>query len=98
MAAADRFIANGGLRGQAYRSQPCSTRTASSDRRSEDFDGAGRATQLDAAGVGNVDLGQPAEDLVLVSAADVRICTQNTVKAEAGRDLAIKLEAASRPE
>ena len=98
MAAADRFIANGGLRGQAYGSQPCSTRTASSDHRPEDFDGAGRATELDAAGAGTVDLGQPAEDLVLVSAADVRICTQNTVKAEAGRDLAIKLEAASRPE
>ncbi|MFW2445984.1 MAG: hypothetical protein ACN4E6_01540 [Qipengyuania pacifica] len=98
MAAADRFIANGGLRGQASGSQPCSARAASSDHRSEGFDGTGRATQLDASGAGDADLGEPTDGLVLVSAADVRICTRNTVKAEAGRDLAIKLEAASKPE
>lgn len=98
MAAADRFIANGGLRGQAPGSQPCSARTAGSDHRAEGFDGTGRATELDASGAGAADLGEPADDLVLVSAADVRICTRNTVKAEAGHDLAVKLEAASRPE
>lgn len=97
MAAADRFIAAGGLRGQAPGSAPCPARTAGGDYRAEDPDRTGRTAQLDAADAGAVDPGAIDSDFVLVSAADVRICTRNTVKAEAGRDLALQLEQASKP-
>lgn len=95
LVAADRFIAAGGLRAQTAGSPPCSARTASTYHAAQDPDRTGPATQLDAASAGPRDAGTRAEDAVLVSAADVRICTANTVKAEAGRDLALQLEAAS---
>lgn len=98
MAAADRFIAAGGLRAEAGRSAPCPARTAAGDHAAADSVRTGRATQLDAAGAGAADPGQAGEGRVLVSAADVRICTRNTVKAEAGRALALQLEAASQAE
>ncbi|MCP2016846.1 hypothetical protein [Qipengyuania citrea] len=96
--AADRFIAAGGLRASAAGSAPCSARTGAADYPAADPDRTGRTAQLDAAGAGAGDLGAPAGGLVLVSAADVRICTRNTVKAEAGRDLALQLEHASANE
>ncbi len=97
MAAADRFIAAGGLRSQAAGSAPCSARTAAGNHRAENPVGAGRTAQLDAAGAGSADAGPSGTGFVLVSAEDVRICTRNTVKAEAGHDLALQLEAASTP-
>ena len=99
MAAADRFIAAGGMRREGDRSAPCPARTGPANHAAEGPDRTGRAAQLDARPAGDlppIDGGD--EDLVLVSAADVRICTRNTVKAEAGRDLALQLQTASEAE
>lgn len=92
--AADRFIAAGGMRAEANRSVRCSTGTGAEDHRAEDPAGTRRAPQLDAAPSAQPQP-QPAEGLVLVSPADVRICTVNTVKAEAGHELATQLQEAS---
>lgn len=89
--AADDFIAAGGMRAEAGRSAPCRAGTAAGDHRAEDTAGTGRAPQLDAAASAQP---QP-EDLVMISPADVRICTVNTVKAEAGHQLATQLQDAS---
>lgn len=101
LAAADRFIAAGGVRPPADRSSPCRAGTAAGDYRAADPDRTGRAAQLDAPGSGAGNAGPtdrgPAAGFALVSAEDIRICTRNTVKAEAGRALALQLEAASRP-
>ena len=91
--AADDFIAAGGMRAEAGRSAPCRAGTAAGDHRAEDPAGTRRATQLDAATSAQPDP-QP-EGLVLISPADVRICTVNTVKAEAGHQLATQLQEAS---
>jgi hypothetical protein len=95
--AADRFIAAGGMRAEAGRSVRCSTGTAAGDHRAEDPAGTRRAPQLDAAPSAQPDtIAQPQpEGLVLISPADVRICTVNTVKAEAGHELATQLQEAS---
>lgn len=97
--AADRFIAAGGVRAEANRSVRCSTGTSAEDHRAEDPAGTRRAPQLDAAETAPLEeqAGQAAraaqDDFVLVSTADVRICTVNTVKAEAGAALANQLQA-----
>lgn len=95
--AADRFIAAGGMRAEAGRSVRCSAGTAAGDHRAEDPAGTRRAPQLDAAPSAQPDIiAQPQPDgLVLISPADVRICTVNTVKAEAGHELATQLQEAS---
>ncbi len=96
--AADDFIAAGGMRAEAGRSAPCRAGTAAGDHRAEDPAGPRRAPQLDAATGAQPDAGarlEPAEGLVLISPADVRICTVNTVKAEAGHQLATQLQEAS---
>ena len=95
--AADRFIAAGGMRAEAGRSVRCSTGTAAGDHRAKDPAGTRRAPQLDAAPSAQPDtIAQPQpEGLVLISPADVRICTVNTVKAEAGQELATQLQEAS---
>lgn len=95
---ADRFIAAGGtcasrrpaagqLRPQADRGEGGPAGTGPGDHRPGDPEGAGEAAQLDEAE------GQ----LIGVTADDVRICTVNTVKAEAARDWALALEEASEP-
>jgi len=91
--AADRFIAAGGMRAQAAGNPRCGAGTGAEDRSAEDPAGAGRPAQLDA-GVDRQTAGL-AEGLVLVSAEDIRICTRNTIKAEAGHQLATRLQAAS---
>jgi hypothetical protein len=100
LAAADRFVAAGGMRAEAGRNTRCATRTGAEDNAAENSAAAGRTPQLDARNAG-----QPAglegaagtaESLVLVPAADIRLCTINTIKAEAGRDLALQLEAESK--
>lgn len=96
MRAADRFIAAGGLRAEATGNLRCSPGTSPGDRGAADPDRTGRAPQLDAAGVG--DAAGLADGFVVVRAEDVRICTSNTVKAEAGRKFAIEVEAASKAE
>lgn len=97
--AADRFIAAGGMRAEAGRSVRCSAGTAAGDHRAEDPAGTRRAPQLDATpepeGEPQPGLIKGAGDLILVSPADVRICTVNTVKAEAGHELATRLQEAS---
>lgn len=101
--AADRFIAAGGLRSAAAGSAGCRAGTAGAYHPAEDSGRAGRATQLDADIAGVLDRIEAAqaggaatgEGFVTVTAADVRICTRNTVKAEAGHALATQLQAAS---
>ena len=93
--AADRFIAAGGMRAEAGRSVRCSAGTAARDHRAEDPAGTRRAPQLDAAPSAQPDAQAQPEGLVLISPADVRICTVNTVKAEAGHQLATQLQEAS---
>lgn len=101
MGAADRFIAAGGMRGQVAGCPRGAAGTGAPDHGAEDLDRTSRATQLDADIAGVLDrldqaIGDgPGDGLVLVSAADVRICTRNTVKAEAGHQLATQLQAAS---
>lgn len=102
--AADRFIAAGGLRSEDDQSQRCAAGTGAGDHRAEDPDRSGRTPQLDAEGAdrlaqrdeGTGERERPGDGFVLVSAADVRICTVNTVKAEAGHQLATRLETASQ--
>lgn len=100
LAAADRFIAAGGMRAEAPGSARCATRTGRADHRAEDPDRARPAAQLDAQAdrqpAGLEGAAGTAEGLVLVPAADIRLCTINTIKAEAGRDLALQLEAESK--
>lgn len=93
-AAAERFIAAGGVRPQAAGCPRSTAGTGTEDRDTGNPQGAGQAAQLDAAETGG-DFGLP-EGYVIVPADDVRICTANTIKAEAGRALAIELERASR--
>lgn len=96
-AATERFIAAGGVRPKAAGSARGRTGASATDRDARDPQGRGRSAELDAA------LREPVEDdglvipegFVLVEAEDVRICTVNTIKAEAGRALALELEAAS---
>lgn len=95
--AADRFIAAGGMRAEGDRSAPCRAGTAAGDHRAEDPAGPRRAPQLDAATSPQPDAQPQPEGLVLVSPADVRICTVNTVIAEAGHQLATQLQEASAP-
>lgn len=102
LGAADRFIAAGGMRRPGAAGSPRGAAgTGREDHAAEDPGRAGRAPQLDAAIAGVLDRLDEAAgegtggDFVLVSAADVRICTRNTVKAEAGHQLATQLQAAS---
>ncbi|MCP9222732.1 hypothetical protein MKP08_08240 [Erythrobacter sp. LQ02-29] len=96
LGATERFIAAGGMRGQAARCPGGATRTGPADQGSRGSEGARRAPQLDAPGAGDGNsAGEDSEGLVLVSAEDVRLCTLNTIKAEAGHRLAIDLEKAS---
>lgn len=98
MAAADRFIAAGGMRSQAAGNPRCSAGTGAGDSSAEDIGRTGRATQLDAGGdrLAAGPAADLAEGFVIVSAEDIRICTRNTIKAEAGHQLATQLQAASR--
>ena len=87
---AELFIARGGhagqLRPQADRGAGSPAGTGAGDRGPGDPEGAGAPAELDEAE------GQ----LVAVTADDVRICTVNTVRAEAARDWALALEEASK--
>lgn len=100
---ADRFIAAGGMRREAAGSQPCPAPAAGPDHRAANSAAAGPATQLDgtsdSAGAGLADPARAGAeaDLVTVRAADIRICTINTLKAEAGRAFAQQLQQASAP-
>lgn len=82
----ERFIARQ-LRSQADRSQPCPTFTSSEDRSAGNGQAAGASTELD----GTVD-----GPLVGVRPEDVRICTINTLQAEAAREWALQVEEANR--
>lgn len=104
LAAADRFVAAGGMRAETAGHPARCAPAPAGDHGARHPETARPAPQLDAAGPGAADPGQAAagsgesaEGLVLVSPADIRICTVNTVKAEAGHALATQLEAASAP-
>lgn len=93
-AAAERFISDGGVRVQTARCPRSRAGAGTEDRDAGNPQGAGQATELDAAQDSGA-FGLP-EGFVIVPADDVRICTTNTIKAEAGRALAIELERASQ--
>lgn len=95
LAVAERFIAAGGVRAEAPRCEGGDAGTGASDRRAGRTEGAGSATDLDDAG-GASGRPDPGDGHVRVPAEDVRICTINTIKAEAARSFVLELEAASR--
>lgn len=92
-AAAERFISAGGVRAKTAGCPRGRAGAGTQDRDPGNPKGAGQATELDAT-EDRSDIGLP-EGYVIVPADDVRICTVNTIKAEAGRALAIELERAS---
>lgn len=99
MRAADRFIAAGGMRAEGAGSSPCNAGAAARDRSAGDTGRTGRTSQLDAEANRLADgTGGVAEGFVIVSAEDIRICTRNTIKAEAGHQLATQLQDASAPD
>ena len=88
---AERFIAAGGhagagrVRTEADRGPGSPAGTGPGDRGLGNPEGAGAPAELDG----------PESRFVTVTADDVRICTVNTVRAEAARDWALALEEAS---
>ena len=82
MDAAERFIAANRVRCEATGRAAGGPAPAAEDRGARDGDAAGGAPELD-------------EGFVAVEAADVRICTANTLQAEAAREWALEMEAAS---
>ncbi|VVT07344.1 hypothetical protein [Erythrobacter sp. EC-HK427] len=105
---ADRFIAAGGMRPARDRCQASAAPAAARDHRAEDPFGTGRTAQLDDAGSAGLDRAEADDangtarngiatepEFVTVTAEDVRICTRNTIKAEAGSALASRLQDAS---
>lgn len=96
LAAADRYVAAHRVRAQAAADRGGRSAPAAGGDRAGDGEEAGRAAELDDAR--GIDRASGADrDLVVVAAEDVRICTVNTIQAEAARDWALQLEAASRP-
>lgn len=94
-ASADRYIRANRV-WQWPEGVPCSgTGTATGGDGTGNPQGAGQAAELDGSRTGRGS-GARGDGMVVVSAEDVRICTENTVKAEAARDYVTKVEAASR--
>ena len=93
LAAAARFVAANRVRCPASGSAAGGASGSAGDHGAGSAQGAGGAAELDGPG-GAGDL----PGLVAVPDDDVRICTVNTLKAEAGHRLAAELEAASRPD
>lgn len=94
MDGAERFIAAGGVRPEGNRGLGGRIGTACPSDGARPAETAGRPAELDdtEAGAAAPVIG---DGLVLVLAEDVRICTTNTIKAEAGRAFALEIEAAS---
>lgn len=88
---AELFIAGGGhagarqLRAQVDRGAGSPAGTGPGNHRPGDPEGAGQAPELD----------ETEGPMIAVTADDVRVCTVNTVKAEAAHDWAVALEEAS---
>ena len=94
-ASADRYIRANRV-WQWPEGVPCSNPgTAAGGDGAGNSQGAGQATELDGSRTGRGS-GARGDGMVVVRAEDVRICTENTVKAEAARDYVTKVEAASR--
>lgn len=94
LAVAERFIRAGGMRTQTAGGGSRRAASPSGDHPAGRSDQAGPPAELD--GADRTGLPDPA-GLVLVTADDVRICTANTIQAEAGRQFALQLKAASAP-
>ena len=77
--AAERFIAAGGVRSKAVGSDRIGTGTSPEGGSAGDIEGTSAAPVMD-------------EGTVAVTPDDVRICTINTVKAEAAREWALGIE------
>lgn len=94
-ASADRYIRANRV-WQWPEGVPCSnTGTAAGGDGTGNPQGASQTSELDGSRTGRGS-GARGDSMVVVSAEDVRICTENTVKAEAARDYVTKVEAASR--
>ncbi|MCB2085045.1 MAG: hypothetical protein KDE07_01185 [Sphingomonadaceae bacterium] len=91
--ATELFIAAGGVRPEGADRSPGRAGACTQDRDPADTQGAGRAPELDATPHRSPS-GLP-DGYVIVRADDVRLCTINTIKAEAGHELAVELERAS---
>lgn len=83
LADADEYIRTHRVRCEAVGGAGSGTVAADADRGSGGGQSASAAPELDVS--------------IAVSADDVRICTRNTVQAEAARDWALSLEAATAP-
>ena len=95
LASADRYIGANRV-WQWPEGVPCSSSgTSAGSDRAGNPQGTGQAAELDGPRTGS-GAGTRRGGMVVVSAEDVRICTENTVKAEAARDYVTKVEAASR--
>lgn len=87
---ADRYVRANSLRGQASRCAPRRAATAPGHNSASSGEAAGsQAIVDDSDSYGD-------EGMVVVNATDVRVCTINTLQAEAGRRWALELEAASK--
>lgn len=94
-ASADRYIRANRV-WQWPEGVPCSnTGTAAGGDGTGNPQGAGQTSELDGSRTGRGS-GTRGDGMVVVTAEDVRICTENTVKAEAARDYVTRVEAASR--
>lgn len=88
---ADRHIAANSVRVETIGCPSGGTFASAQGDSARDIEGAGQSTVLDATAY------RPGlKSLVAVLADDVRICTENTIKAEAAHDWARGLEAASK--
>jgi hypothetical protein len=91
----DAYIRDHRLRPQAVGGTRGSAHPASASEGPGDTQAASTASQLDAAPADQT--GPIADDtLVVATAKDLRVCTDNTLTAEAGVDYASQLEAATR--
>lgn len=94
-ASADRYIRANRV-WQWPEGVPCSNAgTAAGGDGTGNPQGAGQTSELDGSRTGRGS-GARGDGMVVVSAEDVRICTENTVKAEAARDYVTKVERASK--
>lgn len=95
MDAADRYIAANRVWQWPEGIECGDTRTAAGSDRARYTEGTGPAAELDGPEAG-FRAGARRNGLVVVSEEDIRICTANTIKAEAAHDWALQVEAASR--
>jgi hypothetical protein len=98
LAAADRYVAAHRLRTEAIADRGGRAAASAPDRSSAIGQATGGTAQLDDADRADRPGARPPDDPVVVAADDVRICTLNTLQAEAAQQWALDLEAVSASE